>query len=117
MTALARRPARDSRVHQIIEVINAQDDAALDRFGAWQPLADLSSRTRFESIDGDPDSVVFMEPNSFEAIASVYVTLVYGSPRDEETMSDEYIATIRGHLYDGEVMLDSIEVDTTPFYE
>ncbi|SFP93431.1 hypothetical protein [Sphingomonas rubra] len=117
MTAVQTTSGRHRLANDVVATINEFDQKRLDEMGGWQPLADLSGRTQFEAIDGDPDSVVFVDENRFQAIATVYVILVYGSGNDEDTMSDEYVATIQGHRDAGGIVIDSIEVDTTPFYE
>ncbi|PAX09472.1 hypothetical protein [Sphingomonas lenta] len=114
---IARTTEERSSVDEIINEINALDQNALEDFGAWQALADLSSRTQFETVDGDPDSVVMDTEGRFEAIATVYVTLVYGSSDDEDSISDEYLATVRGRSGVGDVTIESIHVDTRSFYE
>lgn len=106
-----------SQTDQVIEAINNLDETALAHYAAWQPLADLSSRTEFEAMDGDPDSVVVNADGRFEAIATIFVTLGYGSSNDESSVSDEYIATVRGLIGGKSVMIDTIQVDTSPFYD
>ncbi|HEX8381832.1 MAG TPA: hypothetical protein VF592_00510 [Sphingomonas sp.] len=116
MTAVLLTAERDV-VSEVVDAINSLNQDELDELGAWQPLSDLSSRTQFEAIDGDPDSVIVDAPGRFQAIATVYVMLVYGSSRDEEAMSDEYVATVQGRVLDNDVVIDTVKVDTTPFYE
>lgn len=118
MTALRKSaPHESGTVDRIIDAINQLTVEDLDPLGAWQPLADLSSRTQFEAVDGDPASVVIDAAGNFEAIASIYVTLVYGSSNDEESMSDEYLATIEGKIAPEGVEITTATVDTSPFYE
>ena len=118
MTALRKSAPRGSdTADRVVDAINQLTVEDLDRLNAWQPLADLSSRTQFEAIDGDPASVVTDSEGNFEAIASVYVTLIYGSSNDEESLSDEYVATIEGHVDATGVEIASAVVDTPPFYE
>lgn len=117
MTALKATTTEDADVARITAAINGLTEQELDALGAWQDLLDLSSRTIFEAIDGDPASVVVDADGNFEAIASVYVTLVYGSSRDEETMSDEYVATIGGTVGSEGAEITRAEVDTSSFYE
>lgn len=118
MTALRKSaPDQADIVDRIVDAINQLTVEDLDQLDAWQPLADLSSRTQFEAIDGDPASVVIDAAGDFEAIASIYVTLVYGSSKDEESMSDEYLVTIGGKIAPEGVEVTTATVDTSPFYE
>lgn len=117
MTALKAPATEDADVAKIVAAINDLTEQELDALGAWQDLLDLSSRTIFEAIDGDPASVVIDANGNFEAIASVYVTLVYGSAEDEETMSDEYVATIGGIVRPQGAEITRAKIDTSPFYE
>ncbi len=108
-----------------VSVTISRGGARLDCWRRFQEWIDdhssstwaLSSRTMFEAIDADPDSVVIDSEGRFEAVASVYVTLVYGPSRDEETMSDEYVATVGGTLNDEGAAIESVVVDTSPFYD
>jgi hypothetical protein len=113
----ALRKIADQRSSLVVDAINALDPTALKRFGAWQPLADLSTRTVFEEIDADPASVNFYDPQGFEALAVIYVTLNFGPSKDEESMSDEYVATVRGQVSDDGAEIQEIAVDVSPFYE
>lgn len=118
MSALRKfKPTGGADAARIVERINAITQDELERAGAWTPLSDLSSRTVFEQIDGDPSSVVIDAEGFFEAQASVYVTLAYGPSRDEETMSDEYVATVTGKSEAGGVEIEGVAIDTSPFYE
>lgn len=117
MTMTQRTMRRDDGALRITERINSLTQAELEAFGAWQGLRDLSSRTMFEAIDGDPDSVVVEQDGLFEALASVYVTLAYGPSRDEVSMSDEYLITIKGRISAKTVEITNAIVDTSPFYE
>ena len=110
-------PQNGEDTARIIDCINRLDQDDLNRFHAWDDLADLSSGTIFEAIDGDPDSVVLDTDGNFEAVASIYVTLVYGFGTDQDTMSDEYLASINGRLTDDGPEIDVISVDTSSFYE
>lgn len=117
MTALRKAAPDVTDTARIVDRINRLTDDDLDGLGAWQTLADLSSRTQFEGIDCDPDSVVVDSEGNFEALASVYITLVYGPSRDEESLSDEYLATINGILTVDDVEISAASVDTSSFYE
>lgn len=118
MTALRKFVPEDSEdTARIIDLINRLDYDDLNRFRAWDNLADLSSNTIFEAIDGDPDSVVRDVDGNFEAIASIYITLTYGSRDDQTSMSDEYPASITGRLTNDGPEIDAITVDTSSFYE
>lgn len=103
---------RRAQAIPIMDAINALDQAALERLGAWPTIAALSERTKLEQVDASPSSVV-VSHDQFEAIATVFVLLQFESTETEAggSYSDEYLATVRGHLSDGEPVIDSFAVD------
>lgn len=96
----------------IMEAINALDQAALERLGAWAAIAALSEQTKLEQVDASPSSIVITQ-EQFEAIATVFVLLQFEATETEAggSYSDEYLATVRGHISDGDPVIDSFAVD------
>lgn len=117
MTAAPLRSRPSVIVDRIVDRLNALTLDDLIELGAWTSLDTLSTSTIFEAVDADPNSVVLRPDESFEALASTYVTLTYGSGKEVETMSDEYLATIVGRADTDSVEIDRITVDTSSFYE
>lgn len=115
---MASQPNADEllRRDRISTAVNELTHDDLERFHAWSPLSDLSSRTIFEAIDADPASLILNGDGTFEIDAVVYVTLVYGPSRDEVSISDEYPAVITGRVTADGVDITAVTVDTASFY-
>jgi hypothetical protein len=118
MTAVPKSfPPRSEEIDRIADAINGLSQPEIERMGAWQPLADLSSNTLFDGIDTSLDSVVLRDDGTFEAVADIYVGLHYGGKDDAVSLGDSYPATIRGRIADERVDINSVEIDTGSFYE
>lgn len=109
-------PIREEELREaIIAAIEGYD---LTESEAWSQLDELSSHTKVEGVEPNPDGIFQKGENNFEVVGTVYVTLNYGSIRDRASMSDSYPIQIRGKLEEGnEIKIDSVEVDTSSFYE
>lgn len=96
----------------IMDAINALDQAALERLGAWASISALSEQTKLEQVDASPSSIVITQ-EQFEAIATVFVLLQFEATDTEAggSYSDEYLATVRGQINDGDPVIDSFAVD------
>uniref|UniRef100_Q07RC5 Predicted pPIWI-associating nuclease group 2 domain-containing protein n=1 Tax=Rhodopseudomonas palustris (strain BisA53) TaxID=316055 RepID=Q07RC5_RHOP5 len=114
-------PIRDSEIlNAIMEAVNNYDFASS---GEWEELDQLSTHTKFESLDANPDGIFEVRKGngdelSFQAIGDVYVTLNYGDKRDSASMSDSYPARFEGRFdrKTGKATLDLVKVDTSAFY-
>ncbi len=97
-------------------------DAAVDAYDFansvdFQPLLDLSSTTRFESIDIDLDSVV-IRGDEWSVPGTVYVTLVYDPNNEPVEIDDSYPVTVYFTVSDNQdVEIRKIEADVRSFYE
>lgn len=84
---------------------------------AWSDLDVLASRVVVDGLELDEDSVVVGSDGSFEAIAYVYLVLEYGKGDDGFTTSESFRADIAGTVDGDRVVVDTLNVDTSPFYE
>jgi hypothetical protein len=89
----------------------------------WQPLAELSSATKFEEIEVYGDSAV-LDAGRFIAPASVHVSLAY-DPNSKQAIhfADSYPARVYFVINANKkgknptIAVDHIEVDTASFFE
>jgi hypothetical protein len=82
----------------------------------FQPLADLSGRTEFDSLDVDTD-VILLENGKWIAPATAFVTLVYHDNDNDLRLPDAFPATVRFSVDDESVTIDAIDVDVSSFYQ
>lgn len=84
---------------------------------AWGDLDVLASRVVVDGVELDEDSVVVTPDGKFEAIAYIYLVLQYGKGEDGFSTSESFRADIAGTIEQGDVSIESLNVDTGPFYE
>lgn len=113
--------AKEARLDWSPELVRSLENAVkaydLPSSDAWESLGALSENTIFEGFDVDPDSTVVTD-GSYHAPGTVYVTLNYDRHSDEPVeISDAYPMTVHFTVADGEVHIQTIEVDTSSFYE
>lgn len=91
----------------------------LSETSAWNDLDILSTHTRVEGINVDPDGVVLDANGNFRGVIDIYVSLQYGSNNEEGfASSDSFLGEFRGHLEaHGKAVIDDVTVNTSDFYE
>jgi Predicted pPIWI-associating nuclease len=111
------KPIEDSSFVSLI--IKAVEDYDLASSPEWQELDELSSHTKLEAIEINPNGVFEGPPGFFQAVGSVYVTLNYGAKRDSSSMSDSYPVLVTGKLDRAAkaVSVETVTVDTSSFYK
>ena len=90
----------------------------LENHPAWASLDALSSKTRFEGVDVDPEGIILEPDNTFSGIMNVYVLLQY-DPESEGAFADSasFLGQFEGHLdHFGQPQIDNVTVNTDPFF-
>jgi hypothetical protein len=99
----------------IAEVLKGYD---LTGDAAWGNLDELSTHTRLEGVDVDPEGILIDDQGRFKGVMNVYVTLQYGKDDKEGfASSDSFLGNFEGHLEGERPKIDAVTVDTSPFYE
>lgn len=115
MSTSLQRTDHDQKVANIVALVQRYD---LPGSPAWADLAELSTRTFLDGIEVDPEAII-IRGDQFKGAMSVYVLLEYGPDNDEGfTTSDAFMGQFVGHFdKSGCPHIDTVAVDTTPFYE
>lgn len=99
-------------------IIQAIHELDLTQTDSWDDLDALSNQTHIDSIEIDPEGIIFDSDQKFNGIFNVYVSLNYGSEPDTSTTSEAFIGRFKGHFDSRkQPIFDKIEVDTSPFYD
>jgi hypothetical protein len=99
----------------IAEVLKEYD---LTGDAAWGNLDELSTHTRLDGVDVDPEGILIDEQGRFRGVMNIYVTLQYGKDDKEGfASSDSFLGNFEGHLEGSRPKIDTVTVDTSPFYE
>lgn len=100
-------------------IADAVKAVELSETSAWADLDILSTHTRVEGIDVEPDGVIFEPDHHFRGVVNIYVSLQYGSDGDDGfTSSESFLGEFSGELDANSVPhVGDITVDTTEFYE
>lgn len=107
-------PQRALRVSAIMQAVSDYD---VTQSEAWSDLDELSTHTYVDDVEVDPEGIL-IDGDSFKGIMNIYVLLQYGSDSQEGFQtSDAFLARFTGHFEDGHASIDSLQVDTSPFYE
>jgi hypothetical protein len=115
-TSASKPKENDKRREQIVKLVEGHN---LTRDPVWRELVALSSETRVEALEVDPEGVV-ITGESFEGVMNIYLKLEYAmdsQPNDAFTTSDSVLGKFKGHFERGNPKLDEITVETSPFYE
>jgi hypothetical protein len=83
----------------------------------WGDLDVLSTHTRLEGVEVDPEGILIDDKGQFKGVMNVYVTLEYGNKKDGFSSSDSFLGNFEGHLEEDRPKIDAVSVDTSPFYE
>jgi hypothetical protein len=85
---------------------------------AWSELDALATRVSVEQIDVVPESVVINDNDSnFKGGMNIFLNLQYGPENDEGFSSaTSFWGTFEGHFEGSEPVIDTVAVDTSPFY-
>lgn len=98
---------------------HAADEYDLPNTGDWDPMAELSSSTRFEGIEVHGDAII-REGDNLIAPATVFVELIY-DPNSDEPVSfhDSYPAQIffSSDPESKAVSISQIAIDNSSFFE
>lgn len=100
-------------------IVDAVREVDLSKTSAWPELDILSTHTRVEGIDVEPDGVILDSVGNFRGVVNLYVSLQYGANNEEGfTSSDSFLGEFRGHLdSDRHPVIEDVSVDTSDFYE
>jgi hypothetical protein len=103
---------------KIQSIVDAVETYGLEQSGEWYKLDELSTHTRIDATEVDPDGVV-LHDNQFEGLMTVYVVLEYGGGKEKDglTTSDSFNGKFSGHFEDDKPIIDRVEIDTSSFYE
>lgn len=98
-------------------IADAVKEVELSEMPAWADLDILSTHTRVEGLDVEPEAVVLGENGTFSGVVNIYVSLQYGSDSDDGfTSSDSFLGEFNGHFDGEDPIIDDVTVDTSEFY-
>src|SRR5437868_6114509 len=90
-------------------IADAVKEVELSDTSAWADLDILSTHTRIEGVDVEPDSVVLDAQGHFRGVVNIYLSLQYGSESDDGFMSsDSFLGECRGHLDDNVPVIEDL---------
>jgi hypothetical protein len=108
--------SRDDELREMIAKVLKEYDLTSDV--AWGDLDELSTHTQLEAVDVDPEGILIDDAGRFSGVMNVYVTLQYGKDDKEGfSSSDSFLGNFEGHLEGARPKIDTVRVDTSPFYE
>jgi hypothetical protein len=104
-------PINSEMVKPVLQRIAKLDQKDLVKHGVWSDLAELSTKTTLSGIEAHPDGIYQADPNTFEAVATVYLTLNFAK---QKAFANGFPAHINGTMTpSGEIKIDTIKVDTS----
>lgn len=104
-------PIDKAMLKPVLQKISKLNQKDLMQHGIWGDLADLSSRTRLTGIEAHPNGIYQIDPEKFEAVATVFLTLNF--PK-QKSFSNAFPAHIVGTMTpNGGIKIDDIKVDTS----
>jgi hypothetical protein len=110
--------ARKQKVDLRERIARALERYDLSSDDAWSELDQLSTHTLLEGLEVDPEGVVVDQNGHFKGVMNVYVTLQYDKDEhDGFKTSDSFLGSFEGHMEGDAPKVDSVKVDTSPFYE
>ncbi|MBV8686226.1 MAG: hypothetical protein JOZ90_05510 [Alphaproteobacteria bacterium] len=98
----------------VAEAVSKYD---LSESDAWSDLDELSTHTRVEQVEVDPDGVV-VSGDTFSGVANVYVTLQFG--RDDEEgfhEGESFLGHFDGAFHDGKAVVERFSINTSSGFE
>jgi hypothetical protein len=120
MPAPPKNPADIKRARADIRkrIAEALKEYDLSSDPVWGELDELSTHTTFDGVEVDPEGVIVDDKGRFKGVMNVYVTLQYDKDSKEGfATSDSFLANFEGHLDGKDPKIDSVSVDTSPFFE
>ena len=114
--AKSKPSSHELRSVQLDAIVDAVSGAELSEYEAWSDLDALSNRTSIDKIEVNPEGIISAGNERFRGIFNVYVALHYGD-QDELVTSEAFEGSFEGHFEAGKPIIESMKVDTSPFYE
>jgi hypothetical protein len=101
-----------------LRIAEAVREFELSGSSAWSDLDVLSTHTRVDGVDVEPEGVVIGEDGNFQGVINIYVSLQFGSDSDDGfTSSDSFLGEFVGHLdQTNEPIIEDVTVDTSDYY-
>lgn len=107
-----------SSANKVHSVVAAVQDFDLANSSAWADVEGLASKVYVEGCEADPGGII-VQGSNFEGALNVYLSLEYGDGEDDGfSMSESFVGRFAGHFdKNGKAVIETVEVDTSPFYE
>jgi len=102
------------RKAEVIKAVGQYDFASDPN---WSELDGLSERTEFDGLEAVPEGTFESGDGKFQVVATVYVKLNYGDGDDSLSSSESFPAYVNGHFDQETAKIDSVDVDTSSFFE
>lgn len=100
------------------EIVDKAEQLDIAAMPAWSDLDALATRVFVEQIDVIPESVIIDDgQQSFKGGMNIFLNLQYGPETDEGfSNATSFWGTFEGHFNGDVPVIDSVVVDTSPFY-